>query len=106
VYLGNRYGHSFVAAPIAERELKRISHDRWTYYVKKVLLNDDLVLGELMNDQPVARFCTLIKTLDITIDDDPSSDPSKVLAAARANRVNVVKQFAAARWLKLRGATT
>jgi hypothetical protein len=106
VYLGNRYGHSFQAAPLAEGELKKISSDRWSYYLTKVFANDDVILGELMNAQPSVRFCALIRDLDPGLEDDRSADSSQILAAARGNRSPVVSQLAGARWHRLRGSTS
>lgn len=65
VYLGNSYGQSNVAAPIAERELSNISKDRWHYYFEKVIHNDDVVLTKTNNNQ-IKRFSRLLNNNGLT----------------------------------------
>lgn len=57
VYMGNKWGHSFNAAPIAEQELKKIPGDRWAYYFEKVLRNDEIILAKLYSISPRKRLC-------------------------------------------------
>lgn len=59
VYLGNKYGISKEAAPIAEKELSNISKERWQYYFEKVIHNDDIVLSKT-NEQQIKRFSDLL----------------------------------------------
>lgn len=59
VYLGNSYGISIAAAPIAERELSNISKERWHYYFEKVIHNDEIVLSK-SNSNQISRFSRLI----------------------------------------------
>jgi hypothetical protein len=105
VYLGNTYGHSWNAAPVAFGELKKISPDRWQYYLKSVLLNDDVVLNKLMNEKPSSRFCDLMKSLSLTFDPDTPIDVKKLLDAAVAQRVPEVRRLSSFRWHRLRGET-
>ncbi|MBS1683310.1 MAG: hypothetical protein JSS76_01045 [Bacteroidetes bacterium] len=60
VYLGNRYGISREAAPIAEKELSKISKERWRYYFEKVIQSDETILYKIISIG-VTRFCTLLK---------------------------------------------
>jgi hypothetical protein len=59
VYLGNSYGVSNSAAPIAYRQLSNISEERWNYYFEKVIQNDEVILPK-MNDGQVNRFRTFL----------------------------------------------
>lgn len=59
VYLGNSYGISVAAAPIAERELSNITKDRWQYYFEKVIHNDEVVLSKT-NPSQINRFSRLL----------------------------------------------
>ncbi|CAM3435937.1 hypothetical protein [Sphingobacterium prati] len=59
VYLGNSYGISRTAAPIAENELKKISRDRWLYYFERVIDKDEVVLRKMEAGQ-VSRFQRLL----------------------------------------------
>ncbi len=103
VYLGNTYGFSFTAAPLAERELKRISAERWAYYLSEVIANDDVILGQLMGSRPAARFCTLIRSLDFSLSE--GSDATRLITAARENRPADVTAVAKQRWTRLRSVS-
>lgn len=61
VYMGNRWGNSFAAAPIAEQELKKIPLDRWAYYFEKVVRADEIILSKLMSSKPNARMCEFVE---------------------------------------------
>ena len=56
VFLGNSYGVSREAAPIAEEKLSEISEERWYYYFEKVIHNDNVVLSKLTMSSGVTRF--------------------------------------------------
>ena len=62
VYLGNQYGYSFVAGPIAEKVLGRVSEDRWAYYLNQVLPVDTRTLNKLAHyERPQKRWMRLVK---------------------------------------------
>lgn len=65
VYLGNSYGISIAAAPIAERELSKISKERWHYYFEKVIHNDEIVLSKT-NSTQIVRFSRLLNGNGLT----------------------------------------
>lgn len=65
VYLGNSYGISIAAAPIAERELSKISKERWHYYFEKVIHNDEIVLSKTNSNQ-ILRFSRLLNSNGLT----------------------------------------
>jgi len=65
VYLGNRYGFSFEAAPIAEAQLKSITQDRWQYYFDKVLHSDEIILYKLLDNNPRQRFYQLLDSMGL-----------------------------------------
>ena len=65
VYLGNSYGISVAAAPIAERELSNITKDRWQYYFEKVIHNDEVVLSKT-NSSQINRFSRLLNSNGLT----------------------------------------
>jgi len=47
VILGNNWGRSDAAVPIAETELAKITADRWLKYFEKGIANDDIILEKL-----------------------------------------------------------
>ena len=60
VYLGNSYGNSDIATPIAEEKLSEISNDRWEYFFSKVIQNDEIILSKLTIKRCAIRFKHLI----------------------------------------------
>ncbi len=60
VRLGNRFGKSWGAWPIADRLLKQQGMDRWTYYLDKILSSDMRILEKLQADKPRAEWVELL----------------------------------------------
>lgn len=102
IYLGNRYGVAWGAAGIAGEELRRISKDRWEYYLEKVLPYDDHVLYELQNERPASRFIEL--SLLLGFKDLSLSVPfaKRITAVDNANRVQEITSAAASVYKKMR----
>lgn len=59
VYLGNFYGVSINAAPIAYDELSKLTRERWYYYFEKVIQNDEIILQK-NNPRQISRFSKLL----------------------------------------------
>ena len=60
-YLGNQYGYSFGAAPLAEQVLDGLSGDRWRFYINQVLPVDTRTLNKLAYDtRPRVRWRGLV----------------------------------------------
>lgn len=74
VYLGNYYGFSNGAAPIAEEELKKISQDRWHIYFKEYIQSDDRILCNLETNTQVSRLKKLLDSIGVTNLDDLPKD--------------------------------
>jgi len=66
VYLGNYYGTSTIAAQIAEKELSNITKDRWEYYFKKVIQNDEVILDKIYTSRQIDRFKSLLESNGLT----------------------------------------
>lgn len=60
VRLGNFYGVSWSAWPVADRILKRQSVDRWKYYLEKVLPSETRILEKLLDAKPRAQWLSLV----------------------------------------------
>ena len=65
VYLGNRYGFSFEAEPVAEEQLKSITLERWQYYFDKILISDDTILLKLLETNPRNRFFEMFSKINL-----------------------------------------
>ena len=56
VVLGNYYGVSWSAVPSAKAMLKKLSADRWAYYLNNVLPSDARILNKLADEKPRANW--------------------------------------------------
>ena len=67
VFMGNPYGVSLAAAPVASGMLEKLSRERWRFYLDEVLPNDERILGKLADDEkPRKRWMTLVKMHELT----------------------------------------
>ncbi|WP_276135064.1 hypothetical protein [Polluticoccus soli] len=92
VYLGNSYGVSRDAAPIARTELSKITRERWYYYFEKVIHNDDVVLLKLGMNQ-VARFAELLNTNNLTDFEELPRKNQQLYDAIKANNYRRATQL-------------
>ncbi|HXA15437.1 MAG TPA: hypothetical protein VN380_00475 [Thermoanaerobaculia bacterium] len=94
VRLGNYYGVSWAAQPVADRLLRKQAPDRWTYYVEKVLPGETRILEKLTTAGPSRQWIGLAKELfgsisvrekriKTLIDASLSEDMRKLNAAAQ-----------------------
>lgn len=60
VHLGNTYGVSWAAQDAAERVLRSVSGDRWTYFLNECLPADEVLLAKLASSRPVARWFAVV----------------------------------------------
>lgn len=66
VYMGNSYGKSEAAVPIAADQLNRLSYNDWLDFLENVLPYDEQIVGELCsNGKQRERFVKLLKNLDL-----------------------------------------
>lgn len=101
VYLGNYYGFSNGAAPIAEEELKKISKERWYTYFLKYIHTDDRILCNLETKKQVSRMKELLDNIGITDLTDLPKDNQKLFDAIMKNDSERVKNIANAMYKKL-----
>ncbi|HEX4133733.1 MAG TPA: hypothetical protein VHY84_03850 [Bryobacteraceae bacterium] len=65
VRLGNLYSISYGAQAPAISALKRVSPDRWAYYLSECLPADDRILYKLLQDRPATRWSALVGELGL-----------------------------------------
>jgi hypothetical protein len=63
VRLGNFYGVSWSAKPIADRLLRKQSQDRWGHYLDQVLPSETRILDKLISENPRKQWFTLCEEL-------------------------------------------
>lgn len=74
VRLGNSYGISWSAHPIAEHLLKKQSAERWSYYFDKVFSRETRIIEKLQDARPRAQWLSLVPSIysnDLIIQDKP-----------------------------------
>lgn len=59
VSLGNRYGHSFAAKPLADQMLISLPKDRWQHYFNNILLGDTRILNKLYESEPLQQWVNI-----------------------------------------------
>lgn len=94
VYLGNAYGHSHGAAPIAENELSKIASDKWEYYFKKVIQTDETILWELDYEGPVKRFSDFLNRYNLDKINNLPKDNAALYNSIIDNNFRKVKAMA------------
>lgn len=91
VFLGNYYGYSRNAAPIAEEELKKISKDRWQAYFSSYIHTDDRILNNLETPTQVSRMRNLLVSIGATNFTELPKDNQKLFEAIMNNNSEKVK---------------
>jgi hypothetical protein len=83
VRLGNSYGVSRGATPIADQLLSRLTKNQWDYYFNECLPGDELILQKLTwYDKPRAKWLALVKEFQLPQKADKSSLVTKLLVAS------------------------
>ncbi|SDV48027.1 hypothetical protein [Chitinasiproducens palmae] len=84
VKLGNRYGTSNAAIPIADELLQRLTKNQWDYYLNECLPGDELVLQKLSwYEGPLKRWISLVDQFGLPAKADKSPLVTRLLAASR-----------------------
>ncbi|MFO1519649.1 MAG: hypothetical protein U1F57_08330 [bacterium] len=95
VRLGNSYGTSWSARPIADRLLKKQSAERWSYYLDKILIGETRILEKLMDSKPREQWLTFAadvfpsdiilqdKTIKQLVEASLSKNENRILSATR-----------------------
>ena len=68
VYLGNPYGRSIEAYPIAEQELLKVSVDRWRYLFRDIIHQDQIILDHIYTEDQIHHFMELLHSVGYTSD--------------------------------------
>lgn len=66
VYLGNNYGRSIEAYPIAEKELLKVSVDRWHHFFMNIIHQDTYALDHIYTKNQIDHFADLLNTIGYT----------------------------------------
>lgn len=104
VYIGNQWGASFAAVPIAESELRKIPTDRWIYYFSKVIQSDEIILAKLFSDGPRARLSYFVGTFlnSIAGNEEFTHDNKALIEGLVAQNNEKVRKIAEKMYSKLK----
>lgn len=94
VVLGNKYGVSWAAQSEATDILKRVTSDRWQYYLNNVLSSDVRVLRKLVEDKPRSEWIKLLSNLGIVDIDVKTKGVSQLLVHTKANEDKKIERAA------------
>jgi hypothetical protein len=98
VRLGNQFGISYDAQRYANSILKRVSKERWVYFLNDCLKTDDRVLYKLMQENPAARWTELVREFSLaTVAAREVTDRTtrQLIAEAEAGKSNLVHNLSA-----------
>lgn len=102
VRIGNHWGFSWSASPIATGMLQALSAERWIYFLNECLPADDILLSKLTERILAARFVSIVKEFDLGSYANKSPRVTKLLLAATKGDTNDVVTEANKMFAKLR----
>ncbi len=97
VRLGNPYGVSWEAQSPASSILKRVSRERWVYFLNDCLKTDDRILYKLQYEGPRSRWTVLVQEFGletIAVAEVTDSTVRQLIVDAQAGRSNRVEALA------------
>ena len=89
VVLGNKYGRSWAAQADASNLLKRLTIDRWAYYLNNVLISDIRVLSKLSDEKPRRNWIELLSSVEISETELKSKSVSELIRSTKTS--NIIK---------------
>ncbi len=95
VILGNSYGVAWAAESEARGLLKKLSSDRWAYYLNNVFPGDVRILNKLSSSKPRANWINLSDEFGLGSLDIKSNKVSQLLKASINKKENIVSSCAA-----------
>ncbi len=96
VYLGNGYGHSYSAAPIARETLSKLDQEHWKYYVRECLPGDRQILEKVaFYPRCRNRWVKLVKDFELKEHTRGGKDQiSKLISYATSEKFEAVSKTA------------
>ena len=94
VVLGNSYGIAWSAASEAKGLLKRLSSDRWTYYLNNVFPSDVRILNKLSSSKPRENWIALSDEFGLELLDLKNNTVAQHIKAASGKKESRVSSTA------------
>ncbi len=90
IILGNSYGVAWAAESEAKGLLKKLSSDRWAYYLNNVFPSDVRILNKLSSSKPRVNWINLSKEFDLGSLDIKNNTVSLLLKASIDKKENKI----------------
>lgn len=94
VGLGNMYGNSWTASPVALNMLTGLGKDRWQFYLNQVLPADERILNKLVLPKPQAQWMELVGRYELTELQMKDHHVSQLVKASSEKNGNIVGKAA------------
>lgn len=94
VRLGNRYGKSYSASPIAGDMLDRFTSDRWEYYLNQCLPGDIRILDKLFHDRPRKECSRLVTKYELPGLNINNRDVKRLIGSAESKNHQKTEHYA------------
>ena len=92
IALGNKYGTAWAAQSDANDLLKRMTRDRWQYYLNNVLPSDIRILGKLLDAKPQANWIALLENLGVVDLEVKPKGVSQLLTHTKAKEASKIER--------------
>lgn len=94
VVLGNSYGVSWSAESEASSVLKKLSTDRWSYYLNNVFPSDARILNKISYDKPRNNWMTVSQKFKFADIDINNKKVNSIITASVERNENKVRRIA------------
>ncbi|WP_022946233.1 hypothetical protein [Pseudoalteromonas ruthenica] len=95
VYIGNSYGSSHSARPVAKELLDSLTPERWEYYINHVLPSDMKIISKLLDDRTREVWCDdIVNNYELDKLTAKEQSVSKLLIASKKKNSANIKRLA------------
>ncbi|MFZ2725952.1 MAG: hypothetical protein WAX77_06880 [Methylococcaceae bacterium] len=94
VVLGNYYGVSTIAKIEASEILKKITPDRWAYYLNNAFPSDTRILTKILDDKPLANWIKLVEEYNFHELAIKDKDINSLLSASNKKEARKIQSIA------------
>jgi len=93
VLIGNKYGRSNDAVPIALKHIGKMPSDAWIAYLDKTLPFDRIVLSALWDDKPQRQFTSLISSMELDKLPLETKSGKQLMTALNQGNYSLIRRF-------------
>jgi hypothetical protein len=93
VRLGNYYGVSFTAHPLANKMLDRFTQEQWQYYLNQCLPGDVRILRKLEYDKPLENWCEIVDKHKLSEINYKNQHVNNLISSSIERSTNKVRKY-------------